>query len=142
MASLNDAIDRTRIDFRPLADILRNPEFTLDALRSAIGQEESSGSPALFTVHTNRFYEPYERKARADIARMSDLERKRIPADLDYTTLENLRAESRAALIRFKPETLGQASRLEGLTPADVMLLSMLIKKHRENSGNRPQPTP
>ena len=170
MAALNEAIDRTRIEHRPLADVLRNPEFTLDNLRDALtratdhrlcGDRCSAEPPVpnapitqssdrwhgesphsvLFTVHTDRFYEPYERKARADIARMSDLERKRIPADLDYTTLENLRAESRAALLRFKPETLGQASRLEGLTPADVMLLSMLIKKHRENSGNRPQPT-
>ncbi|MDP1662112.1 MAG: FAD-dependent oxidoreductase [Phycisphaerales bacterium] len=185
MAALNEVIDRTRIDFRPLADVLRNPEFTLDNLRAAISPPgatdsrsgesvrcasiaegppsdrprniESPLQPAanaptsqsrgrwhpgrnplgydasiLFTVHTDRFYEPYERKARADIARTGDLERRRIPADLDYTSLENLRAESRAALLRFKPETLGQASRLEGLTPADIVLLSMLIKKHRD----------
>ena len=166
ITALNVAIDRTRIDHRPLADILRNPEFTLADLRRSLGatdsgsaesvpnvqsipnaltsqsggqwhpSQESSHTPhsILFTVHTNRFYEPYERKARADIARTGDLERKRIPADLDYTTLENLRAESRAALIRFKPETLGQASRLEGLTPADIVLLSMLIKKHRDRA--------
>ncbi|MBY0309367.1 MAG: hypothetical protein K2Q09_11545, partial [Phycisphaerales bacterium] len=58
-----------------------------------------------------------------------------IPAGFDYAAQSNLRAESRAALLKFKPETLGQASRLEGLTPADIVLLAMLIKKHREESG-------
>ncbi len=188
MAALHEAIDRTRIEHRPLADVLRHPEFTLDNLRAAISppgatdsrsgesvrcapiaaglsssqsrNTEPAARPALsaptsqcrgrwhpeknplsfdetviFTVHTDRFYAPYERKARAAIARAGDLERKRIPADVDYAAMVNLRAESRAALIRFRPETLGQASRLEGLTPADIVLLSMLIKKHRDRQS-------
>jgi tRNA uridine 5-carboxymethylaminomethyl modification enzyme len=132
MAELNGLIDRTKVteSGKQLADQIRNPEFTLDQFRSAVNAPFDD--TVLFTVHTDRFYAPYERKARADIARNSDLERKRIPADIDYTSMVNLRAESRSALLRFKPETLGQASRLEGLTPADIVLLSMLIKKHRD----------
>ena len=56
---------------------------------------------------------------------------------LDYATIPSIRNEARAALQRFKPETLGQASRLEGITPADVTLLAVLVK--RENATRAEQ---
>ena len=130
---LNEQIDRQRTGDRPLADRIRNPEFTPQDLRAATATPVDES--VLFTVHTDRFYEPYERKARADIERSRDLDRKRIPPEIDYAAMPNLRAESRTALLRFRPETLGQASRLEGLTPADIVLLAMLIKKHRERQS-------
>ena len=51
------------------------------------------------------------------------MEHRRIPSRLDYSRIAGLRTEARDALRRFKPETFGQAARLEGVSPADITLL-------------------
>ena len=57
-------------------------------------------------------------------------EHRRIPDGFEQTPLEGLRAEARQSLRRFRPRTFGQASRLEGITPADLTLLSVLVKRY------------
>jgi tRNA uridine 5-carboxymethylaminomethyl modification enzyme len=136
---LDALINAARLDGRPLAEHLRNPDFTTQRLRDALwaqfGAAAGGFSPAaLAKAHTDRFYEPYAQKAMAQIRRHAELERRRIPRDFDYATIASIRTEARVALQRFRPETLGQASRLEGLTPADVVLLGVLVRKHRQQS--------
>ncbi len=138
-AELNAAIERARLAGKPLADYLRRPEFGVNDLAEAVGPKSSAGDaripPAswrpdvLLTVHTDRFYEAYIAKSLAEVRRGAELERKRIPAGFDYDAIANIRTEARHALKRFRPETLGQAGRLEGMTPADVTLLSVLISR-------------
>jgi tRNA uridine 5-carboxymethylaminomethyl modification enzyme len=77
----------------------------------------------------------YLERQRAEIKRVADMEHRRLPKDIDYHTLENLRTEAKQALGRFRPQTFGQAGRLEGMTPADVMLLSVLVRKWKEDQG-------
>jgi tRNA uridine 5-carboxymethylaminomethyl modification enzyme len=50
--------------------------------------------------------------------------------------IESMRAEAVEALRRFRPATMGQASRIAGITPADLTLLSVLMKRHRDQAGN------
>ncbi len=138
-ARLGALINAARLDGRPLGEHLRNPKFTTDALaatlRGQFGARGEFGRRVLVCAHTDRFYEPYAAKARAQVERLGELERRRIPTDFDYAQIVSIRNEARAALTRFRPETLGQASRLEGLTPSDVLLLGVLIKKHRVQSA-------
>ena len=134
IAALNKAIDATRINYEPLAKVLRTAEFSAAKLREAVRDHESLRGITLDdsivdTVFAARRYEPYIEKARLEIERHAELEHRRIPADVDYTAFPALRTEARLALTRFKPATFGQAGRLEGLTPADVTLLAVLLKK-------------
>jgi tRNA uridine 5-carboxymethylaminomethyl modification enzyme len=74
-------------------------------------------------------YEPYLRRERAEIKRAAAMERRRLPAVASFAEVTGLRAEAAAALERFRPQTLGQAGRLEGVTPADISLLMVHIRR-------------
>ena len=67
-----------------------------------------------------------------EIRRHAEMEHKKIPLDVDYESMDSLRNEARLALIKYRPVTFGQASRLEGVTPADLTLLSVLVKRGRQ----------
>jgi tRNA uridine 5-carboxymethylaminomethyl modification enzyme len=65
------------------------------------------------------------------------MERQSIPADLDILAISGMRNEAKQVLLRFQPSTIGQASRLAGITPADVSVLILAIEKHhRHLSGH------
>ncbi len=83
------------------------------------------------TVHAEIGYEGYIRRQHAEIKRHGELERRALPQWLDYGQLAPLRTEARQALSRFRPATFGQASRLEGVTPSDLTLLSVLVERAR-----------
>ena len=80
-------------------------------------------APVLLTALADRQYEGYIKRQRALIKRLAETEQRRIPASLDPASIPGLRAEARDALARFRPETFGQAGRLEGVSPADLTLL-------------------
>jgi tRNA uridine 5-carboxymethylaminomethyl modification enzyme len=134
MQGFNERIDAARVECIPLGELVRRPEFTIDDLAGALGcAPVGAERAALFTVYADRVYEAYIKRQRAEIKRQAELERRRIPCEVDYTVFTNLRTEARLALVKFRPETFGQAARLEGVTPADLTLLSVLLR----NSGPR-----
>lgn len=133
--AINNAINATSIDGRPASEILRRPGIPLGQVRAMLANlPAGTDDRTLLAVQTDHFYHPFAQRAHAEARRQSELDRKRIPPNFDYRAITSIRTEARTALLRFQPETLGQASRLEGLTPADVILLSVLIKKHRAES--------
>ncbi len=76
-------------------------------------------------------YENYVRKQEQTIHRMRRLEETRIPEQIDYTLVQHLRTEARQKLARTRPRTVGQASRVEGVTPADIAILMIYLEKVR-----------
>jgi tRNA uridine 5-carboxymethylaminomethyl modification enzyme len=76
-------------------------------------------------------YENYVRKQEQQVRRTSRLEEARIPEGLDYRDVQHLRTEARQKLIKTLPRTVGQASRVEGVTPADIAILMVYIQKVR-----------
>jgi tRNA uridine 5-carboxymethylaminomethyl modification enzyme len=145
MGAVQKLIDTVRIDHVPLRDMVKRPEFGPDRLEQELSRHDRAGRPdgmsdrawrdAVFTVHTERVYASYIERQRAEVARQADLERRKIPAAFDYAAAGNIRTEARQALSRFRPETLGQAARLEGMTPADITLLAVLLKRRAELRG-------
>ncbi|MCA3006072.1 MAG: tRNA uridine-5-carboxymethylaminomethyl(34) synthesis enzyme MnmG [Planctomycetaceae bacterium] len=128
LAEVHAAIDAARLpDGTPLADALRRPEFTTAELAAIVGDRWQPG--VLETAHHDRFYRAYIDKARAELRRTRELEHKTIPDWVDYSAMTSLRTEARTALVRFRPATMGQAGRLEGITPADLTLLGVLIRR-------------
>jgi tRNA uridine 5-carboxymethylaminomethyl modification enzyme len=65
------------------------------------------------------------------------MEHRRIPADIDFLSVPNMRTEAKQALNRFRPETFGQAGRLEGMTPADVSILAVIVRSRGGSSPER-----
>ena len=82
-------------------------------------------------VETDTKYEGYIRRELDSVARHLRQEEHAVPMDLDYASIPGLRNESRQKLAQVRPSTLGQASRISGVTPADVALLSVWIRKQR-----------
>ena len=76
-------------------------------------------------------YEGYIRKQRAQLARMARLEERRIPPSFDYDAIPSLRYEARQKLNALRPQTLGQASRIDGVTPADCAILMVHLERAR-----------
>jgi tRNA uridine 5-carboxymethylaminomethyl modification enzyme len=80
-------------------------------------------------VETDLKYEGYIRRELESVARQQRQEDQSVPMDLDYASIPGLRNESRQKFALIRPSTLGQASRISGVTPADVALLSVWIRK-------------
>ena len=107
----------------PLVKRLRRPETTWDDITL---QEPSlarfHGEVAQQVVHDVK-YAGYVARQEVDIARHRRLSEKRIPDSFDFSRIVHLRAEAREKLARIRPSSLAQASRISGITPADVALL-------------------
>lgn len=99
------------------------------ALTERVGPVESA---VYETLHADRRYEPYVARQNAEIKRRAEIERKQIPEWIDYGAFDALRTEAKLALSKYRPTTFGQASRLEGITPSDVTLLSVLVKRAKD----------
>lgn len=112
------------------------PDFTSDHLRDLLTPELGEQPRGIWlTLHSEARYAPYVERQRREIARSADLEHRPLPDWMDYMSLTAMRTEAKNALDRYKPTTFGQASRLEGITPADITLLSVLVKRARAERG-------
>ncbi|MGK0189011.1 MAG: tRNA uridine 5-carboxymethylaminomethyl modification enzyme [Verrucomicrobiales bacterium] len=118
----------------PLSKWFRRPENTLQDLprdyRSAFPD------PIWQLLETDLKYEGYVTRQQDLIDKSIRMESTAIPADLNYAGIEGLKQEARAKLIAISPATLGQAGRIQGVTPADIALLTIwLQRKFRENAA-------
>ena len=81
------------------------------------------------TVETDAKYEGYVEKSLEQIEKAKKLEEKVIPDDIDYLKMEGLRLEARQKLDKVRPKNLGQAERISGVSPADISVLMVYLKK-------------
>lgn len=116
-----------------LADLLKRPQITYEDL-APVDKDRPQYSTAIFeAVEIELKYEGYIKRQRADIEEARRLERKRLPQDVDYSAIQGLRLEAGEKLNKVKPENIGQAGRISGVSPADIsVLLIWLASKERE----------
>ena len=140
--SITTAIERLRSSyFTPAgedhstseATYLRRPDVTYRTLLS-LGRGVALDPGVAGQVETEVKYQGYIDKQMSDVDRVRRLEEWRIPASLDYDQLNGLRYEASQKLARFLPATVGQASRVDGVTPADIAILLV----HLERARRRP----
>jgi len=118
-----------------LLELLRRPEVHLRELYARLGRTSNADPEVLEEVETEIKYEGYIRKQLSQIERFERLENKRIPADIDYGVMRGLSNEARQKLEKFRPDTVGQAGRIAGVSPADIaVLLVYLEQRNRERS--------
>jgi tRNA uridine 5-carboxymethylaminomethyl modification enzyme len=91
------------------------------------------GRDVLQAVVTDAKYEGYLAKQERLVANLRTLESRKIPDDLDYSGILHLRSEAKEKLSAFQPETLAQASRISGITPADITVIQIHLKKAVSN---------
>lgn len=113
------------------ADLIRRGAKIEDICRH-FGILQGNKKEVVKTAGTTVKYEGYISKSRAQIERAKKLEEKKLPADIDYASIQGLRLEAREKLERVRPLTLGQAGRISGVNPADITVLMVylaMIKK-------------
>jgi tRNA uridine 5-carboxymethylaminomethyl modification enzyme len=81
-------------------------------------------------------YAGYVRREEASVARALRLEHHRLPAEMEYGALHGLRTEAKAQLARVQPRTVGQASRVPGVTPADIAILLVHLERTRAGGAH------
>ena len=111
-----------------LYDFLKRPEITLENIKHFI--ELNYTKEELEQVEINAKYEGYIKKANKEAEKMLSLEEKKIPEDINYDTIPNLASEARQKLAEVRPTTIGQASRISGVNPADISILMVYLRRN------------
>ena len=116
------------------ADLVRRPQLTyemtapFDPERPLLSAEEQE------QVNIRIKYEGYIKRQDLAIAAAQKLERRRLPENLDYNTVRGLRLEAAEKLNRTRPVSIGQASRISGVSPADISVLLVWLEQHKEGN--------
>jgi tRNA uridine 5-carboxymethylaminomethyl modification enzyme len=108
---------------------LRRPEVDYSLVESLTPPSEPLSREAAEQVQIEAKYAGYIEKQRVEVARFQRLEDRRLPSDLDYEAMAGLRLEAREKLATVRPATVGQATRLSGVNPADISVLLVHLKR-------------
>ncbi|MBO5883073.1 MAG: tRNA uridine-5-carboxymethylaminomethyl(34) synthesis enzyme MnmG [Clostridia bacterium] len=110
-----------------LGDILRRPEFTYEMLAEIDKSRPNLPPRVILTVEVSVKYAGYISKQLKEVERREKLDSKRIPTDLNYMSIKGLRTEAAQKLDKIKPLTIGQASGISGVNPADITVLLIYL---------------
>ena len=121
-----------------LAELLKRPEITYEKLKTIDPERPEISYHSRVQVSVNIKYEGYIQKQERQINRFRKLESRKLPEDLNYMELEGIRIEAREKLAERKPDSVGQASRISGVSPADinVLLIHLEKMKYRNQKSN------
>jgi tRNA uridine 5-carboxymethylaminomethyl modification enzyme len=125
-------VEKERFGEVTLGKWLRRPESSWRELPT----ELRSRFPAEIwdMAETDLKYEGYIRRQEGEVERTARLDEKTIPAWVNYDEVRGLKREAKAKFGSVRPATLGQASRIEGITPADISILLIFLEKRRRSS--------
>lgn len=129
--------------FKPLTDavtakeFMRRPEVSYADVIKFIGPAAEALSPKLIELlETEIKYEGYINKALDQVVKMKRMEEKRIPANIDWDDIDSIATEARQKFKKINPETIGQASRISGVNPADISILMVYLEGNQKASRN------
>lgn len=120
------------------ADLLKRPYFDYQTLAEFIpAPEQELERHVIEQVEIQLKYAGYIKKEEVKVERMKRMEAKRIPDDIDYGDIDGLATEGRQKLEKIRPETLAQASRISGVNPADIAILSVYVRQGKFSKKDR-----
>ena len=111
-----------------LAEILRRPELDYNKLRDLNPNWKELPEDIVRQINIEIKYEGYIEKQQRQVEEFKRVEQRRLDEDMDYTQISGLRLEAQQKLNKFKPRSIGQASRISGVTPADISVLLIYLK--------------
>lgn len=118
-----------------MVDLLKRPQITYDCLREFDANRPDIGEEIFEQIEVEIKYEGYIKKQVSQIEAMKRLESKKLPTDVDYSQIVGFRLEAIEKLNLVKPENIGQASRISGVSPADISVLLIWLKQKSQRSG-------
>ncbi|MHC4131779.1 MAG: tRNA uridine-5-carboxymethylaminomethyl(34) synthesis enzyme MnmG [Planctomycetota bacterium] len=129
---LKDYLQNTRAQGTSLYDLLRQPQKTFDQITTVDSfiKEKKFPKYVIEAVTIDAKYEGYLKKQQKMITSMRNFENIKLLDNLDYSSITHLKAEACEKLSAFRPATLAQASRISGITPADITIIQVHLKKH------------
>ena len=110
-----------------LIDLLRRPQLTYADLTEFDANRPDLPAEVREQVEITVKYEGYIRRQEKQVEEFEKLERRRLPPDMDYSHIQGLRLEAREKLAALRPENLGQAGRISGVSPADIAALMVYL---------------
>lgn len=111
-------------------ELVKRPNVESKVILSYLGEKVSEKIARQLDIEIK--YEGYIAKARREAANLVRIEKQELPADLDYNDMEHLSLEARQKLNAVKPLTIGQASRISGVNPADIITIQIYLKQHKK----------
>ena len=112
-----------------LADLIRRPELSYELLAAIDSERPDLPDDVKEQVNIEIKYEGYIDRQKRQVAQFEKAEKRSIPEDIDYDDVKSLRLEARQKLKEFRPENVGQASRIAGVSPADISVLLVYLKQ-------------
>ena len=117
-----------------LAELLCRPELNYEILKEIDPERKELPSGVIEQVEIEIKYEGYIERQLRQVEQFKKMEKKKIPADLDYDDVPSLRLEARQKLKSFHPVSVGQASRISGVSPADISVLLVYLEQYKRNN--------
>ena len=111
-----------------LSELLKRPQLTYEKLKAFDTCVQNLPKSVMFTAETDIKYDGYVKKQLSEVARQAKMEEKPLSQELDYSEIKGLRLEAIQKLNKVKPLTLGQASRISGVSPADISVLLIYLQ--------------
>ena len=114
-----------------LAELISRPELSYEAIAKIDPDRPKLSDAVIEQININLKYAGYIKRQKKQVEQFKKLERKKIPSDIDYSAIKNLRIEARQKLQKFKPISVGQASRISGVSPADISVLFVYLEREK-----------
>ena len=118
-----------------LAELIKRPELDYDSLKDLDKDRPELPYNVREEVEIEIKYEGYINRQLTQVEAFKKLENKKIPSDIDYNSISNLRLEARQKLSKIKPENVGMASRISGVSPADISVLLVYIETYKRRNN-------
>ena len=114
-----------------LIELIRRPELTYQELAFVDSERPELAEDIALQVNIEIKYDGYIKRQKKQVLQFAKMEKKAIPDDIDYDDVKSLRIEARQKLKEFRPSSIGQASRVAGVSPADVNVLLVYLKQNK-----------
>ena len=118
-----------------LAEIIRRPELNYDLTKELDEDRKELRKEVRDQVNINIKYEGYIKRQESQVKQFKKLENKKIPVDIDYNNVNSLRIEAVQKLSKVRPSSIGQASRISGVSPADITVLLVYSETYKEKKN-------
>lgn len=120
-----------------LAELVKRPELNYEMLAELDKNRPELPENVIEQVNINIKYEGYIRRQKQQVAQYKKLENRKLDGNFDYSQVKNLRKEAMQKLNLYKPLNIGQASRISGVSPADISVLLVYMEQMRHHRGHR-----
>ncbi|MBR6231062.1 MAG: tRNA uridine-5-carboxymethylaminomethyl(34) synthesis enzyme MnmG, partial [Lachnospiraceae bacterium] len=120
-----------------LAELIKRPELSYELIAPIDPDRPDLPADTALQINIQLKYEGYIKRQMKQVEQFQKIEKRRIPKDIDYDDVGSLRVEARQKLKSFRPENLGQASRIQGVSPADISVLLVYVNAMNRTAGKK-----